>query len=227
MSLNHLIDPLQNPKLDVYVGDIEADDAEIKNTLEAENVFVNNTLTADAVFASGVISTTNPDGTIFSPLIASNLYVNGLTDYENETYASNNYIYDSFTPNGWNSISNVKTFIDTSNTVSTFSPYIETYTIKLEGVVDNFAPYIFEFRSREGYEELMDIKCQVSNADGLGLGDWSSVSNVIRPPDNLDNDFQFLMPPVDYFATTTPTATSNAVLTIEIKVLIQPPLPPP
>ena len=226
MSLNHLIDPLQEPKLDLYVGDVEADNAEIKNTLEVNNVFVNSTLTADAVFATNTISTTSPDGVIFSPLVAGNLYINGLTNYEDETYATNSYVFNSpLYLNGWNSLGSIKTFIDTSNTISTISPYIETYTIKLEGNIDNNAPSVFEFRSREGYDDLMDIKCQVSNDDAVGDGTFSSVGVQVLPPDDLSNDFQFRVAPVSSFGS--PPLTSNATLTIEIKLLIQPPIPPP
>lgn len=215
MSLNHLVKPTQEPKYDIFVRDIDAEGVAVDDLEVKDDVLVGGNINADG-------DITSTAGVMFAPLIASNIYVDYRNIYSDNTYATNDYIYDSLTPNGWNSVGDVKTFISATASSGTSQPYIETYSINIDGNIDNFAPTVFEFRSRDGFDELLDIKTQVSNGDGLGLGDWSSVGNVVRPPDNLDNDFQFFMPPVNYFATTVPPASSNAILTIEIKVLIQP-----
>ena len=215
MSLNHLIDPTQEPKLDLYVGDIEADNIDITTDLNVD------TINASNVFATNIIATTSPEGTIFSEIVSSNNFVSGKADYENETYATNSYVFNSpLYLNGWNSLNNVKTFIDVSNSLGTLAPYIETYTITIDGNIDNNAPSVFEFRSRDGYDELMDIKCQVSNDDSVGDGAFSSFGVQVLPPDDLLNDFQFRVAPVSTYSA--PPLTSNATLTIDIKVLIQP-----
>lgn len=221
MSLNHLISPLQEPKLDLYVGDVEAEGLSVDGITD----IVGNTDITGNLQVDGNIGAVGAEGTIFGNLVATSKYVNYENDYENTTYATNSYVFNSpLYLNGWNSLGDIKTFVDVGASKSTFAPYLETYTITIDGNIDNNAPSVFEFRSREGYDELMDIKCQVYNNDGVGDGTFSSVGVQVLPPDDLLNDFQFRVAPVSSFGS--PPLTSNATLTIEVKILIQP-VPPP
>jgi hypothetical protein len=215
MSLNHLIDPLQEPKLDVYVGDVEAD---------TMLVFGNTEILGGNLDVDGNISALGDEGNIFGNLIATQKYINYENGYEDTSYATNSYVFTSpLNSNGWNSLGDCKTFIEVGASSSTFAPYIEKYHITIDGNIDNNSPSVFEFRSREGFTELLDIKCQVQNADGVGDGVYSSVGSSVLPPDDVLNDFQFRVSPVSNFSTPiVPPVSSNAILTIEIKVLIDP-----
>jgi len=213
MSINHLIDPLQEPKLDVYVGEVETIGLVVDGFAE-----VNGNLQVDGnIFTTG-------EGTISCNLLATDKYVNYQNEYEDTSYATNNFVFTSaLYLNGWNSLGDVKTFIEVGASSSSAQPYIETYSIRIDGNISTLAPSVFEFRSREGFDELLDIKCQVINADGVGDGVFSSVGCLVLPPDDVSNDFQFRVAPVSNFSNPiVPPVSSNANLTIEIKVLINP-----
>ena len=215
MSLNHLIDPLQNPKLDLYVEEIETQGLVVDNFAEINgDVAITGFL---SVFDDG-------NGTIVSDLVASNKYVNYQNRFFDKSYATNDFIFNSpLYVNGWSGLGNVKTFIEVSDASSSFQPYIETYHITFEGTITNNAPSVFEFRSREGFDDIMDIKCQIINANGVGDGVYSSVGCVLLPADDVLNDFQFRVSPVSNFSTPiVPPATSGGTMSITIKVLINP-----
>ena len=213
MSINHLIDPLQEPKLNVYVEEVETQGLIVDNFAE-----VNGNLQVDGnIFTTG-------EGVISCNLLATAKYVNYENEYSENPFTSNDYIFNSFLYlNGWNSLTDVKTFIEVGASSSSAQPYIETYSIRIDGNIDPLAPSVFEFRSREGFEELLDIKCQVVNTDGVGDGVFSSVGCLVLPPDDVSNDFQFRVAPVSNFSNPiVPPVSSNASLTITIKVLIDP-----
>jgi hypothetical protein len=213
MSINHLVNPIQEPKYDVYVRDVEAE-----YLVAADGAVVTGNLEVDGnIFTTG-------EGVIACNLLATDKYVNYQNEYSDNPFTSNDYIFNSFLYlNGWNSLTDVKTFIEVGASRTSSGPYIETYSIRIDGNIDPLAPSVFEFRSREGFEELLDIKCQVVNTDGVGDGVFSSVGSLVLPPDDVSNDFQFRVAPISNFSSPiVPPASSNASLTITIKVLIDP-----
>jgi hypothetical protein len=213
MSINHLVNPIQEPKYDVYVRDVEAEYL----------VTTNGAVVTGNLEVDGNIFTTG-EGIISCNLLATDKYVNYQNEYSDNPFTSNDYIFNSFLYlNGWNSLTDVKTFIEVGASRTSSEPYIETYSIRIDGNIDPLAPSVFEFRSREGFEELLDIKCQVANTDGVGDGVFSSVGSLVLPPDDVSNDFQFRVAPISNFSSPiVPPASSNASLTITIKVLIDP-----
>ena len=214
MSLNHVIDPLANPKYNIYCNDIDAE-----GNLKASNIAAGNLSVAE-INANYI----NASVHVLAPTIISNEYINYKNSYTDRTFSTNDYIFPSSSPTGWATLNDVRTFIISDAKSSTDQPNMETYHITIDGVVETSQISIFEFRSREGYSVLLDCKVQVRGFTGDGV--FSSFGCTVSAPDDALNDFKIKIAPMTTFAApSVPLGTMASVLTIEIKVLMLNPPP--
>lgn len=172
MSINHLIDnTIPTPRYDIYVNDIDCNEIDITGDLKV--ALVNASV---GVIAPSVTATTE----LF--MASQNNYNDILS---NDPFASGLFLFDEGL-NGFTNLSDIWQYVKSRKVAG--NGIIDTYKLTWSGETQAVTvDAIFDFKSLNGYDEIIDVK---------GFAQWEDVAGVsdfgieISGPQDPANDFQ-------------------------------------
>jgi hypothetical protein len=219
MSINHLISPIQNPRLDVYVREIEAQALDVEFDIKCQNLEVSNNLQVNNdINCDNLIAQTKVEGNLMEAKLQMTMSAQVNTNDIVEQYGAglsstlptNPFLKDISNGSNLTDFSPIIAYVKT-RFVDDGTRSITEYNLNFSAVsVLSSSDGSFDFKVLNGFDNFTIPSYNAQNNTGQVIGATSTGRSTFVVPDDPANDYKINIE----YPTTSPTSRNIFNFTI-------------